>query len=361
MQNGVTTIYIGAIYEKNLSTSEVTTYYFAGSQRIAMRKNSGAPTWFIADHLGSTSLSLDANGNEIANTRQKYYPFGETRGTATSPTDRQFTGQRREDPALGSLYDYGARFYSPGIMRFISADTIVPDPTNPQAWNRFTYTFDNPLRYTDPTGHCPKGDTACENLVEQIKKSYGISLVDGTATWVINTAQSILDGLNEMLTQFQAINAKATTDDIKALFGGATFYRDKDVNGNIAETNIGNVWFSDLWENESSTARQFYMVHEMGHLWDSRYSLFHWFFDGISPKFEEEVDAKTECRFLAGCVYNPGSDLPPGPHRRDSASEDWAESFASVMIPNYNRSIGPKRIQFVEDKVNEWVNSTFRP
>ena len=61
----------GAIYEKNLSTSEVTTYYFAGSQRVAMRKG-GVPIWFIADQLGSTSLALDASGNEVANSRQKY-------------------------------------------------------------------------------------------------------------------------------------------------------------------------------------------------------------------------------------------------------------------------------------------------
>jgi uncharacterized protein RhaS with RHS repeats len=50
IQNGQTTIYIGALYEKNITTGEVTTYYFAGAQRVAMRKNGGAPTWFIADH-----------------------------------------------------------------------------------------------------------------------------------------------------------------------------------------------------------------------------------------------------------------------------------------------------------------------
>jgi RHS repeat-associated protein len=133
VQNGVTTVYIGAIYEKNLTINEVTTYYFAGSQRVAMRKNGGAPTWFIADHLGSTSLALDNSGNEIAGTREKYYPFGETRGTVTPVTDRQFTGQRREDPALGSLYDYGARMYSPALGRFLSADSIVPGAGNPQA------------------------------------------------------------------------------------------------------------------------------------------------------------------------------------------------------------------------------------
>lgn len=39
------------------------------------------------------------------------------------------------------------------INRFVSADTIVPDPTNPQQYNRYSYTLNNALRYTDPTGH----------------------------------------------------------------------------------------------------------------------------------------------------------------------------------------------------------------
>jgi len=39
------------------------------------------------------------------------------------------------------------------IGRFPQADSIVPQPGNPQALNRYSYTLNNPLRYTDPTGH----------------------------------------------------------------------------------------------------------------------------------------------------------------------------------------------------------------
>ncbi len=35
----------------------------------------------------------------------------------------------------------------------MSADTIVPDPANPQSLNRYSYTRNNPLRYRDPSGH----------------------------------------------------------------------------------------------------------------------------------------------------------------------------------------------------------------
>jgi RHS repeat-associated protein len=69
------------------------------------------------------------------------------------PTDRRFTGQQWE-ASLG-LYDYRARFYDPTLGRFLQPDPIVPEPGNPQALNRYAYVYNNPLRYTDPSGHCP--------------------------------------------------------------------------------------------------------------------------------------------------------------------------------------------------------------
>jgi hypothetical protein len=66
VQNGVTTIYLGAIYEKNLSTSEVTTYYFAGSQRVAMRNASGL-YYFVADHTAQrAAASRTRRGQHVA-------------------------------------------------------------------------------------------------------------------------------------------------------------------------------------------------------------------------------------------------------------------------------------------------------
>jgi hypothetical protein len=42
---------------------------------------------------------------------------------------------------------------SPYINQFLSADTIVPSYGNPQTLNRYAYTRNNPIRYTDPSGH----------------------------------------------------------------------------------------------------------------------------------------------------------------------------------------------------------------
>jgi RHS repeat-associated protein len=68
-------------------------------------------------------------------------------------TDYGFTGQREE--AYIDLIEMGARWYDSSLGRWLSADTIVPDPGNPQSLNRYSYVYNNPVSYVDPSGHMP--------------------------------------------------------------------------------------------------------------------------------------------------------------------------------------------------------------
>ncbi len=89
--------------------------------------------------------------------RQRYHPYGTVRYVSGSmPTDFGFTGQRRDDTGL---MFYNARYYDAALGRFVSADTIVPEPDNPHALNRYSYVLGNPLKYTDPSGH--REDDGC--------------------------------------------------------------------------------------------------------------------------------------------------------------------------------------------------------
>jgi len=45
------------------------------------------------------------------------------------------------------------RVYDPRLGRFLSPDPYVQDPTYSQSLNRYSYVWNNPLRYTDPTGY----------------------------------------------------------------------------------------------------------------------------------------------------------------------------------------------------------------
>ncbi len=143
----------------NVNTITAKVYYLFAGQTIAMRNGPpGTPLeYFLTDQLGSVILALDASGNPIAGTQQRYMPFGQPRFNNTPVTDFAYTGQRDLDLqgnlSLG-LMDYNARFYDSRIMEFQQPDTLVSEPYNPQTLNRYAYAQDNPIRYNDPSGHC---------------------------------------------------------------------------------------------------------------------------------------------------------------------------------------------------------------
>ena len=144
-------------------------YYYANGQRIAVRRSGyGSDNnlfWLLTDHLGSTAVTLWPGGAKKAELR--YKAWGENRYTSGStPTTYRYTGQR-EESAIG-LYFYRGRWYDVVLGRFVQADTIVPNPANPQSLNRYSYVLNNPLRYTDPTGHAECVDEECNWVVHPV-------------------------------------------------------------------------------------------------------------------------------------------------------------------------------------------------
>jgi RHS repeat-associated protein len=127
------------------------------------------------DHLGSTNVATDYNGAKTS--RQTYYAFGAVRTTeGTLPTDYTFTGQKRDEQA--GLNFYNARYYDGALGRFVQPDTIIPNPYNPQALNRYSYVYNNPLRYRDPSGHCP----LCVTIAVGTAIDIGIDFIIANAT-----------------------------------------------------------------------------------------------------------------------------------------------------------------------------------
>jgi RHS repeat-associated protein len=145
-ENGQTILYVNDYYEKNLTSREETFNYYFGGNLVAFNNNSGLH-YILQDHLGSTTQIADSDG-AVSGTAG-YLPYGSPNFDDTVIAQK-FTGQRLDG---SGLYYYNARYYDPDLGRFISPDTIVQDPTNPQDLNRYTYCLNNPLKYTDPSGH----------------------------------------------------------------------------------------------------------------------------------------------------------------------------------------------------------------
>ena len=117
------------------------TTYRLGGQIIAVQHKVGAAagTFYFSytDHLGNiTALSTTA-GAYVTGSKARYDPFGTF--TTTTPTSNPsisnhgFTGHRHNNTGTNDLdlIYMNARYYLPEVGRFISADTIVPEPGNP--------------------------------------------------------------------------------------------------------------------------------------------------------------------------------------------------------------------------------------
>ncbi len=111
-------------------------------------------TFVHGDHLGSTNVTTNTNG--VVQEVLEYAPFGEIKrhdasSSNTSLAKQQFTGKKLDDET--GLYYYGARYYDPLLGKFITPDTIVQAPSNPQTLNRYAYCNNNPINNVDPSGH----------------------------------------------------------------------------------------------------------------------------------------------------------------------------------------------------------------
>lgn len=158
-----TRYYIGA-YEKQVDTTNIETevhYISAGGMLVAMyviEDSIGQYFYPHQDHLGSIIHITDEN-SEIVYT-QSFDAWGRTRNAEDLSYEniterpnwlwRGYTGHEHLDEF--GLINMNGRLYDPVIGRMLSPDNYVQSPTYSQSYNRYSYVWNNPLRYTDPSG-----------------------------------------------------------------------------------------------------------------------------------------------------------------------------------------------------------------
>jgi len=135
------------------------------------------------DHLGSIVKVADDAGITVA--EQNYDAWGRERnpgswnyyapGTAPAKPSWLYRGYTGHEmlPEYG-LINMNGRMYDPANGRMLRPDNYIQDPLNTQSYNRFSYCWNNPLKYTDPTGDY----VVIDDLI-----AAGIG---GTINWAVN-------------------------------------------------------------------------------------------------------------------------------------------------------------------------------
>jgi RHS repeat-associated protein len=164
----------------------LTTYAYDASGQLSAEYGSTATAtgteYLTVDQLGTTRVVANASGTVLS--RQDFRPFGDEIGGSTglrqgvtgygtdAAVSQKFTSKERD--AESGLDFFESRYYSSAQGRFTSPDefkggfldafsgqaAFQPGPlpyadiSDPQTLNKYAYVRNNPLRYTDPTGHC---------------------------------------------------------------------------------------------------------------------------------------------------------------------------------------------------------------
>ncbi len=161
-----TTLYAGELAEKVIRAGVTTwrQYVMTPTGVAAMRLQSGGSAsmrHLTHDNLGSTDGILDAGGNLLVS--ESFAPFGMRQGAqsggALPAADLTVIGTNTRDGFTGhehldnlDLIHMNGRVYDPRLGRFISADPYVTAPYDGQGLNRYSYVWNNPLSFVDPSG-----------------------------------------------------------------------------------------------------------------------------------------------------------------------------------------------------------------
>jgi RHS repeat-associated protein len=161
----------GIVGESDLSGNLTDEYIFFDGERIA-RKSTNGVFYYFSDHLKTASVVTDSLGN--IKSESDFYPWGgELQFVNNDSNHYKFTGKER-DPETGLDY-FGARYYSNGLGRWVSADWSskpVPVPYadfgDPQSLNLYGFVGGNPASKADPDGHDGAVQEAVQVTMEEV-------------------------------------------------------------------------------------------------------------------------------------------------------------------------------------------------
>ena len=146
-------------------TNLVATYSYQNGEKSGY-------TYYTQNAHGDVVNLTDATG--AISKSYTYDAFGVEKNIDDSDTNAfRYCGEYY-DSESGTIY-LRARYYNPTTGRFISRDSYAGKNSDPLSLNLYTYCYNNPLIYIDPSGHLSLKDIS--SFINKVKKSILIKMI----------------------------------------------------------------------------------------------------------------------------------------------------------------------------------------
>ncbi len=223
----------------NAITNQATIFVYDAEGDLATEYTVNVPpptsptiSYLTEDALGSPRVITNSFGEIKA--RRDFLPFGDEiyAGIGSRNTNQKYSSTADDVRKKFATYqrdietglDFAqSRYYSPMQGRFTSPDefkggpdelfdfeedasdnpTFYADLTNPQSLNKYQYTYNNPYKYTDPTGHCvgvfaPICTPAGQRVVDAVRtSSIGIGIGAAVGAGIDAMRRSAASGIGD--------------------------------------------------------------------------------------------------------------------------------------------------------------------
>ena len=139
---------LAQVREELASTGSLLNRFDLGHGIVA-QSGSGASRFYHPDGQGHIRMLTDDAGATVST--YDYDAFGNPVAQSGSVSnDYRYGGQQFDEDA--NLYYLRARYYDPGVGRFLGRDPVNGDPFNPLSMHRYAYAGNDPCNLSDPTG-----------------------------------------------------------------------------------------------------------------------------------------------------------------------------------------------------------------
>lgn len=148
-------------------------------------------------------------------------------------TNYRYTGQER-DPS-SNLYYYGRRYYQPEVGRFTQPDPVSKYLTNPQKLkqatgqdlqkflenpqklNDYSYTINNPVKYTDPNGEQIEAALPVISEGAVVVAAVGTAVIVAVTPLIIKAAEKVGEGIVAMVDSITTFFSRSDGELIKKI------------------------------------------------------------------------------------------------------------------------------------------------